>query len=90
MTLTPPIAPPAGATVVAEATWTETHPARFGAPAGTDHYRRTIAARSFACRTYYRETTWINGVVLAAAEYPAGTEYAAKRVAEVNRLAAAR
>lgn len=90
MTLTPPTAPPADATVVAEATWTEQHPARYGAPAGTDHCRRVIAARSFACRTYYRETTWVNGVVVAAAEYPAGTKYSAQRVAEVEALAAGR
>ena len=71
-------------TVVASRKWEESHIARFGAPAGVDRREVEIVSREFNGRTYLTETTFCNGVVTQAHQYPAGTEYAAKRIALCN------
>ncbi len=58
------------------------YPARYGAPAGTDKMNVRLTVQEFAGREYQNESVWANGVMILAAQYPAGTEYAARRVAK--------
>lgn len=73
-------------TLIASKKWEEQHPARFGAPAGVDLKQVEIVSRVSAAngRTYLTETAYCNGIVTQAHEYPAGTEYAAERIALCN------
>lgn len=70
-------------TQVGRKTWTEPHPARFGAPAGQDDKIVLIETQTVFGRVYQLETHVCNGTVTYSAQYPAGTAYAAKRLALV-------
>lgn len=73
-------------TLIARKKWEEQHAARFGAPAGVDEKLVEITSKVLAAngRTYLTETHYCNGIVTQTHEYPAGTDYAAKRIAACN------
>ena len=58
------------------------YPARLGVPAGADRMAVRLTVQEIAGRDYQNETVWANGVLVVAAQYPAGTDYAARRVAK--------
>lgn len=70
-----------GKVLVVEKRWTERHPSRYGATAGNDERAATIEHHEFNGRTYQTETVYCNGTVTYSGQYPAGTEYARKRMA---------
>lgn len=74
-------------TTVAQKRWSDDHAAKYGAPAGTDEKFAVIEHSEFGGRTYQNETHYCNGVVVYSAQYPAGTPYAAKRVARLREIA---
>lgn len=65
-------------TKVVDRRWDEAHPAMHGAPGGTDRMAVLIERDE----TYQTETVLCNNVIVLAAQYPARTDYAARRVAK--------
>lgn len=68
--------------VVVDRRWDETHPAKYGAPGGADKMAAVVTVEECCGREYQNETVICNGVIVLAAQYPAGTDYAARRVAK--------